>query len=160
MVQRIIISADDFGLSRGVTDSILETFDKGALTSVSLLANGESVEHALIEYRERQQRLRLAVHLNLTEGPALSPASRIPHLVDERGMFKYSPVTFLLVYLLSFPARRRRLREEVICELGAQWERVRSDIHVEAADGHQHVHMIPFIFDIVATLPETRADIR
>lgn len=151
-----IVSADDFGLTEHMTDSILETFDGGAVTSTSILANGEATEYALAEYTKRKSNLRLAVHLNLTEGPACSPASQIPHLVDARGRFKHSSTSLLLAYLFGSCSRRTALREQVGRELIAQWQRIRSETPVDAANGHQHVHMIPFVFDIVSALPGIR----
>jgi predicted glycoside hydrolase/deacetylase ChbG (UPF0249 family) len=36
----LIVNADDFGLSEGVTDGIIQTMQRGIVTSTSLLANG------------------------------------------------------------------------------------------------------------------------
>src|SRR3989344_3721426 len=72
MIRSVTVCADDFGLSRGITDSILQTVDEGPVTQVSVIPNGEAVEYALAEYRRRSDRLALAVHVNLTEGKPLS----------------------------------------------------------------------------------------
>lgn len=152
MAPRIIVSADDLGLTRGVTDSILEAFDRGALTSASILPNGNAVEYALGECAKRG-RLRLAAHLNLTEGEPLSDPKDIPLLLDARGKFKYSPISLYLHYLVRKPSGKARFREEVRRELRAQWDRVRAGAPVASVDGHQHVHMIPCIFDAICELP-------
>ena len=156
MNHSFIVSADDLGLTKHVTDSILETFDQGAVTSVSILANGEATEYALQEYQKRHGGLTLAVHLNLTEGKALSDPREIPHLVDAYGTFKNSSTSLLLAYLFSLSLRRKELRKQVNRELSAQWQRIRDNVSVDAANGHQHVHMIPFVFDIVSALPGIR----
>lgn len=156
MNHSFIVSADDLGLTERVTDSILETFDQGAVTSVSILANGEATAYALQEYQKRHGGLTLAVHLNLTEGKALSDPKEIPHLVDAHGMFKNSSTSLLLDYLFSLSSRRAELREQVNRELFAQWQWIRAEVPADAANGHQHVHMIPFVFDIVSELPGVR----
>lgn len=156
MNHSFIVSADDLGLTKHVTDSILETFDQGVVTSVSILANGEATSYALRECQKRGDGLTLAVHLNLTEGKALSDPRVIPHLVDAHGMFKNSSTSLLLAYLFSLSSRRAELREQVNSELSAQWQRIRTEVPVDAANGHQHVHMIPFVFDIVSALPGIR----
>lgn len=152
-MRQLLISADDFGLCRGVTDSILETFDNGALTSTSILANGEAVEYALGEYGKRKEKLRLAVHLNLTEGPPLSDPGGIPLLVDAGGRFRHSPASLMFSYLFAGSARKAQWRNQVRSELTAQWRYIQARASTASADGHQHVHMIPFVFDIVAALP-------
>lgn len=153
MAHRYIIDADDFGLSRGITDSILETFDLGALTSTSILPNGESVEYALQEYAKRAEKLRLAVHLNLTEGLPLSVPSDIPLLVDTKGGFRHSSTSLMFSYMFASGTRKAQFRNQVRSELTAQWQYIRTHASVTAADGHQHVHMIPFVFDVVTKLP-------
>lgn len=153
MTHSFIISADDFGLTKRATDSILEAFDDGVLTSVSILANGEAVEYAIEEYEKRKSKLRLSVHLNLTEGEAISDPREIPSLVDAHGTFRNSSASLLFTYMFSSRSRRAELRRQVGRELRAQWQLIQDNVRTDSADGHQHVHMIPFVFDIVSALP-------
>ncbi|MBI2025327.1 ChbG/HpnK family deacetylase [Candidatus Kaiserbacteria bacterium] len=145
----VTIVADDFGLTRGITDTILKVIDEGPVRLVSILVNGEAVEYALSEYKKRSDRLKLAVHLNLTEGKALSAPRDIPHLVDTRGMFVHSIVSLWLSYLFGTRAKRAKLRREVRTEMAAQCAVVRTALGTDAlaVNGHQHVHMIPFVFE-------------
>ncbi len=149
MKQSITIAADDFGLTRGITDTILETVDEGPVRLVSVIANGEAVAYALDEYQKRADRLSLAVHLNLTEGKALSDSSLVPHLVDANGMFRHSVAGLWLAYMTASPAKRASFRAEVRTEMLAQCDAIRMAAGIDsiAVNGHQHVHMIPFVFD-------------
>lgn len=145
-MRTVIVTADDYGLTRAASDAILETFDAGALTRVSILANGYAVDYALAKWQERAGRLELSLHLNLSEGKALSAPEDIPHLVHENGDFRFMPGALLLQTLL--PWKRRVLRAEIGRELAAQVARIRSHIGDDAPlfiDGHQHVHMVPFV---------------
>lgn len=149
MALRIIVSADDFGLSRHATDMILEAADAGALTNVSILANGEAFEYALEEYAKRAGKLSLTVHLNLTEGKALSRPEDVPHLTDASNAFRSSVGGLWLRYLCASPKHRQRMREEIAREIDSQIAAVRAkaeDVPL-SIDGHQHVHMLPFVFD-------------
>src|SRR3989344_8281959 len=107
------IAADDFGLTRGITDTILETVDAGSVTRVSVIPNGEAVEYAIEEYKKRSERLTLAVHLNLTEGRALSDKKDIPLLVDGAGNFKYGIAGLWVAYLTAGGKARSRIREQI-----------------------------------------------
>src|SRR3989344_2900865 len=164
MTRTLIVNADDYGLARGINDSILEAADRGTLGGVSVLGNGEDVDYALREYAKRAPRVRLAVHLALTEGKALSAPNDIPLIADERGMFRFSVVGLWMKYLFSSAARRTQLRAEVGRELAAQLARMRGGLTAhgltaDAVDGHQHVHMLPFVFDEVMQLGVKRVRI-
>ena len=81
---RILVHADDLGISHGITDSILRCADEGALNSTSVVVNCEASAYALAECGKRPG-LRLALHLNLVEGRPLSPPDALDLLTDEEG---------------------------------------------------------------------------
>jgi predicted glycoside hydrolase/deacetylase ChbG (UPF0249 family) len=151
---RILVSADDFGLSEGITTNILDAVDHGVVSSVSIIANGPGFEHAICEYRKRRG-LFLTVHLNLMEGRPLCPVDQLPDLVDERGTFRHSFQSLCLLHLRAGKAHRAKLCEQVRDELRAQLERVAACIEPQSGlrvDSHLHVHMIPFVFDALMKL--------
>jgi len=151
---RILVSADDFGLSEGITTDILDAVDHGLVTSVSVIANGTGFEHAICEYRKRRG-FYLTVHLNLMEGRALCPADQLPDLVDEKGCFRHSFQSLYLLHLRSGNPQRAALCRQIRAEFGAQLDRVASCIGSRSglrADSHLHVHMIPFVFDVLMEL--------
>ncbi|HEV7449285.1 MAG TPA: ChbG/HpnK family deacetylase [Candidatus Paceibacterota bacterium] len=153
MTPRLTITADDFGLTRGVTDTILKAADHGALNHVSLLANGLAFDYAVARLLERPE-LGLSVHLNLTEGPALTPAHKAPHLLDSRGRFRFGPARLFAYSILAGKKTRQALAQEISAELARQVERVRAAVPGRplCVDGHQHVHMTPLVRDIVCKL--------
>ncbi len=153
----ILVTADDLGLTQGVTDSILETADAGVVRAVSILANGEATEYALGEYLKRKDHLQLFVHLNLTDGRPVSALSAVPLLLNAKGMFRYSVGGLLIRYVFLSSSRRAELREQIRRELSAQYALVRDGIEgvgkINGVNGHQHVHMVPFVFDVIVALP-------
>lgn len=150
--RNLIVSADDLGLSKENTDTIFEAVDNGALTSVSILANGPAFLYAIDEYRLRKESLALRVHLNLTEGKPLG--HNVSLLVTSDGNFK-SLAHLAGTYYLSSRAVRTQIREQVSQELALQMRRV-LDTRVAgeslSVDGHQHVHMLPFVFEEIVSL--------
>lgn len=151
---QIIITADDFGLTRGITDTILETVDKGPVTNVSVMPNGDAFDYAIQEYLKRKEKLSLSVHLNLTEGKPLSKPDEVPLLVGRDGMFKHSVGGLLFSYFMSFS--KKKYRQQIRTELNSQIRRVSDAIqengNVVSVNGHQHVHMLPFVFDELIAL--------
>lgn len=152
----LIVSADDFGASRGVTDTILEAVDHGAVNSVSVLPNGVAFDYAIEAYRRRPG-LRLSAHLNFVEGAPLSPAESVPDLVGDDGRFAHSFVSLWLRAVRAGAESRAALRGQLLLEASAQLERVRSalapgqELHV---DSHVHLHLIPFVLDALLELHE------
>ena len=64
---RVIVTADDYGLSRGVDDGILRSFHEGVVRSTTVLVNFPDAVESVA--RLPQAGLELGIHLNLTAGP-------------------------------------------------------------------------------------------
>src|SRR5436190_22470331 len=85
-MKRLIVNADDFGLTEKVNQAIIEGHLKGIITSTSLLANGVAFESA-VRLAQLHPKLGVGVHLNLTDGSPVSAPARIPSLVTDKGVF-------------------------------------------------------------------------
>ena len=137
MQKRLIINADDFGLSHGITDGILLTHRKGLLTSTSLMVNQPATEYAIGRAKEVSD-LGIGIHLNLTEGKPVLPKEQVRTLVNAAGEF-------------IGPAEmgRRLLRwdaspGEIEAEFRAQIQQMKSlDLEPTHADSHHRIHMYP-----------------
>ncbi len=147
MQRRLIVNADDLGLTKGVNDGIFDAHDHGILTSASLFAAGPATADAVTRIRQRPS-LGVGCHLTLVDGqPTLSP-DRVPTLVADDGRFRRSWKPFIAACLAG-----RVSLSEVERELGAQIEKVRGEgVVLTHLDGHKHVHAFPPIFQIVARL--------
>ena len=138
---RLIINADDFAFSEGVTRGIVEAHAAGSVTSTSIMANGIDWEHA-VRLARATRTLGVGVHLNLVQG---RPLLRVPSLTDARtGEFQS----------LGALARRAFVGRvdagELEAETLAQIERVRgAGIKVTHLDSHRHAHALPGIFPVV-----------
>src|SRR5437588_11017499 len=83
-MKRLIVNADDFGLTESVNRGIVAAHRDGILTSTSLLANGLAFDQAIASSR-RLPHLSVGVHLNISGGTPVLPAGRIPRLLNHRG---------------------------------------------------------------------------
>jgi chitin disaccharide deacetylase len=134
---RVIVTADDFGLSPKVDAGILEAFERGVVRSTALLVNFPDVKDSIARLREAPE-LEVGVHLNLTAGPPVLPSERVPSLVKADGNFHEFSAFFARVVL------RWINWDEVYREWAAQIERgVGLGCQFSFLTSHQHVHMLP-----------------
>ena len=81
----LIVNADDYGLTAGVSRGIIDAHRGGIVTSTTLLVN-RPVDPALIEALQSSG-LGVGLHMNLTLGPPVAPAKRVASLLDGEGAF-------------------------------------------------------------------------
>jgi len=147
MIRSAIVNGDDFGLSPGINNGIIESYGEGILTSASLMATGEAFEEAVALAR-RNPGLSLGVHLTLVEGTPVLLPEKIPSLVTSEGRF-FGSLGMFLTRWLSGRIRPR----EVQRELEAQVEKAMvGGIKVDKLDSHMHLHLLPGLFQIVLDL--------
>lgn len=128
---RLIVTADDAGLDRGMTSGAIEAHRNGIVTACSIVANGREFDDAVARLREVPS-LEVGVHLTLVEERALTTGMTMPK--------KWT--RFLLT-----PKR------DVEPELRAQIEKVRAaGLRITHLNGHQHLHVLPGIRRVVEKL--------
>jgi len=148
-MKQLIVNADDFGLTRQVSEAIVDIHRHGIVTSTTLMANGAAFDAATALSRQ-MPRLGVGVHLNLSEGMPVSPAPRIPSLLNTHGRLHLTPGR-----LWKAIAMRRVSLAEVETELRAQIAKIRrAGIRPTHLDGHKHVHVVPGVSDIVVRLAQ------
>src|SRR5512134_2504252 len=87
MTRQLIVNADDFGRTRGVSAGILRAHQEGIVTSTTAMMNMSGVAADLHLAQTEAPRLGLGVHLNFTAGRPLLPPEWCASLVDEHGHF-------------------------------------------------------------------------
>src|ERR1700726_3854812 len=93
--RRLVVNADDLGLTVGVNDGIFDAHQHGILTSASLFANAPATVDA-IRRAHSHPALGLGAHLTLVDGTPSLPARLIPSLVTEDGQFRRSWKPFIV----------------------------------------------------------------
>jgi chitin disaccharide deacetylase len=144
-VVRLIVNADDFGLTRGVNRAIAELHDAGLLTSSTLMARAGATDEA-IGLAQARPRLGVGCHVVLADGQPVLPASQIASLLVKRtGHFPHSIARFLRRVLA-----RRVSASEIEAEVRAQILFLqRKGIRLTHIDTHKHTHMFPTVLRAV-----------
>lgn len=87
MPKRLIVNADDLGLSPGVNRGVIEAHTRGIVTSTTVMINLPDAPAGLEGVKAQAAGLGVGLHLNLTYGRPVSPPNRVRSLVDEDGHF-------------------------------------------------------------------------
>ena len=133
----LIVNADDFGMSRGITDGIILAHRYGFVTSASLMANMPAAEYA-VSRLAAAPRLGVGVHLNITAGWPVLPARLVPTLVDTSGRF-HAPWA-MSRRLWQWTAAGNEIEAEFRAQI--RWMKDRGVVPTHA-DSHQHMHIYP-----------------
>ena len=150
---KLIVNADDFGYTPGVTRGILRAHREGIVSAATLMPSAPDTVNAAREARADRS-LDVGVHLVLTSGTALSAPERIPSLVDQSGRFPR---------LTDLLRSGRPTAEDALVEFRAQFARARELIGREPThlDTHHWVHDLPALEDaLLALAKETGAAAR
>jgi predicted glycoside hydrolase/deacetylase ChbG (UPF0249 family) len=174
LVRQVALHADDLGMNPAVTDGILQGFERGLLTSTSLLSNAPDAARALdgwrqLESRRHQgtlasmarrhrlqdppQRFDLGIHVNLTQGRPLIGSRYPASLLDAGGRF---PGIFGLFRRLrghhvpiGGQSLATAIEEELASQVQFMLDRGHQPTHL---NGHQYIEMLPVVGPVVESL--------
>jgi hopanoid biosynthesis associated protein HpnK len=142
--RRLIVNADDFGLSPSVNAAVIRAHREGILTTASLMVNEPGFDEA-VKLAKENPRLGVGLHLTLLMGHSALPPEKIPGLVNARGEFSNSPVGVGMGYFF-----KSRLREQLRAEIHAQFAKFRATgLVLDHVNGHLHLHLHPAVFKIL-----------
>ncbi|MBV1796300.1 hopanoid biosynthesis-associated protein HpnK [Siccirubricoccus sp. G192] len=137
---RVILTADDFGLSPQVNEAVERAHRDGVLTAASLMVGERAVPEAVAIAR-RNPCLAIGLHLTLTDGTPTLPPGHIPALVQRNGRFR-DDMAGLGLTLATSAAARAELRAEIAAQFRAFRATGLACDHVNA---HRHFHLHPVI---------------
>lgn len=137
-MRRLIINADDFGLTSGVNRAIAEASRSGAVTSATIMANAPSFPEAA-DLAKSLPGLKTGCHVVLVDGEPV--ADEVPSLTGHGGRFRNSLRDFALA-----AARKRLSPQEIQRETEAQIRKIQSQgIVLTHVDSHKHTHLFPHV---------------
>jgi hopanoid biosynthesis associated protein HpnK len=149
-IRRLIINADDFGLSHSVNEAVIRAHREGILTSASLMVNEPGFDEA-VKLAKENPKLGVGLHVSLLHGHSTLPPEKIPGLINERREFSNNPVGAGMKYFFD-----DGLREPLQAEIRAQFEKFRSTgLPLDHVNGHLHLHLHPVIFKILMEHADT-----
>jgi predicted glycoside hydrolase/deacetylase ChbG (UPF0249 family) len=144
LVKRLIVNADDFGLTAGVNRAVVELHQAGVLTSTTLMANAAASDEA-IQLALANPSLGVGCHVVLVDGePVLSPTA-ISNLARGSGStFRITLSRFVrdLYSPASTASSRSALAAEIEAEATAQIRLLQGrGLELTHVDSHKHTHM-------------------
>ena len=140
-MRRLIINADDFGLTAGVNRAVVELHEERVLTSATLMARAAATDEA-IELALRFPLLGVGCHVVLVDGEPVLPAAEIPSLTDRQtGWFHPKPGSFLR-QLIFGRIRAAEIEAEAAAQIALLQGRGLTLTHI---DTHKHLHMFPAV---------------
>jgi len=142
-VRRLIINADDFGLTSGVNRAITEASSRGVVTSATLMANARAFPEAAA-LANVSAGLKTGCHVVLIDGePVARDLSSLtqPSVTNGSPRFRSSLKDFARAAV-----RRQIAAEEIQREAEAQIRKIQgSGIGLTHVDSHKHTHMFPSV---------------
>lgn len=115
MTKKLIVNADDLGMSEGINRGILEAHLAGIVTSTTALMTMPAARAGIELVQRQAPGLGLGLHLNLTYGRPLLSARQVPSLVRSSGRFVSLP--------RGLGLRHHWRHRDIEAELNAQFER-------------------------------------
>ena len=136
-MRRLIVNADDLGLTAGVNRGIVEAHTAGIVTSATLMAKSQAFDDA-IQLARANPKLCVGCHLVLVDGSPLLAADKVRSLLDH-GHFRQNIRGFALRAVTG-----RLDADEIEAEATTQIRKLQSaGISVSHIDTHKHTHMFP-----------------
>ena len=124
---KLILNADDFGLTETVNHGIVECFKAGVVKSTTIMMNQPGTQHAIELYHQGLVP-EVGLHFTVTAGKPLTPPEQVPSLVDEHGHF------FCNVTLFD---KSDVNEDEVMLELNAQYQAaINAGLKINHIDSH------------------------
>ena len=140
----LVVNADDFGITPGASDAIVACHLAGSVTSTTLMSSMDAAPYA-VELAQRHPSLGVGLHFNLTLGRPLGGEGDVTSLVGPDGEFLSRGELIRGCLFGKVDAR------QVANELELQYLRMRElGLMPTHVDSHQHVHVTPLVFDVVA----------
>lgn len=132
---RLIINADDFGFSKGVTLGILESIKNGVVTSTSMMTNTTGFEHAIKKMKESPG-LDVGIHFVLTTKKPVS--ENVSSLINANGAFEH-----------NYDRLNAMNEDEIRKEFRAQFNKfLNTGFTPSHIDFHHEIHTVDKIFNI------------
>lgn len=134
----IILHADDFGFDVDTCKATIECFEKGMLTSASIMVNGESSAMAL-DYAKKHPEFSFGVHLTFVDNfRPISDPKDIPSLVNNENLFFDS--NYVRKESLLLQMNSKQIVREILSQMKVLLD---AGIKISHLDSHGHLHKFP-----------------
>lgn len=144
---KLVVNADDYGMTKSISKGILRAHRGGIVTSVSIVTNTPSFAETIEWVRDLE--IDKGIHLTLNSGMPLSvPVPDLP-IINRDGRFYLSPLQTPVFYFKS----RFNWRQWVLDEFRRQIDKLyAAGVNVTHLDSHFHVHAFPTIAKVISNI--------
>jgi len=147
MDKNLIVNADDLGLRKEINVGISKAFLNGIVTSTSIMPTTEYFDDA-VNFLKDHPDLDVGIHLTLTQTKSILGRDKIFTLLTKSDKFFNSWLPLCKNIFL-----RKINLDEIEMEFEAQINKVlKAGLKPSHLNSHQHIHLIPSIFNIVKKL--------
>jgi len=143
-MRRLIVNADDFGMTPGINRAIAEAHRAGIVTSATIMAN-EGAANEAIMIAGQSPSLATGCHIVLVDGSTVSQPDAVQSLLGShrKGDARFRPG---IAHLAIAAVSRKLHNAEVHGEASAQLQRLQSrGLSLSHVDCHMHSHILPVI---------------
>jgi len=145
-VRRLIVNADDFGMTRGINRAIAEASANGIVTSTTLMATARAFDDAITSTTTLDARVSIGCHLILLDGNPVLPPASVPSLLQPKAADGDAEFRVKLHDFARAAMTNKLKPAEIEAEASAQMQRLQaSGIKLSHFDCHKHAHMFPTV---------------
>ncbi len=145
-MRRLIINADDFGMTRGINRAVVEASAKGIVTSTTMMATARAFDDALTQAESLDARVSIGCHVILLDGSPVSPPDMVPSLLQSKASGEHNEFRVKLNDFARSAILNKLNPVEIEVEASAQMQRLQdSGIKLSHFDCHKHAHMFPSV---------------
>ena len=159
-VRRLIVNADDLGMTAGINRAIVEGCERGIITSATLMANSRAFDDAVSRAKDlkvRKPSFGVGCHVVLLDGEPILPPRRVTTLLEPAANGQSTQLRTSLSDFARAALSGSLKPDEIEAEAGAQIRRIQSaGLVLSHFDCHKHAHMFPAVLRPLLRAAKTR----
>ncbi len=146
-MKRVIVCADDFGLTVEVNKAVEAACRDGVLTCASLMVGEQAVADA-VAVAKRLPALGVGLHIVLVDGTPVLPPAQIPDLVNSQGRFPTDQLSAGFRFFF-----KPGVRAQLAAEITAQFEAFKATgLTLDHVNAHKHMHLHPTVAKLIIAI--------
>lgn len=136
--RKLIVTADDFGLDTDTLRTTINLFEKGAISSATIMTGMPETDAAISYAKDNQDKFSFGLHFNIVDGHAPIIKNNSRTLIDNSG--KFHPSNQQRLRALTFRLSHKEIAAELEAQLTCLIDR---GLKVSHVDSHGHLHKFP-----------------
>ena len=151
----LFINADDYGLSKGINNGVIDCIKHGIVNGISIVPNGYAFKDGLKKIPSKKIK-KISIHLNLVELQPISPIEKIRKIINQNNELNLNPFKLLFINFFYTKNKKKLISNQIEIEIENQIKKVLNKInkkkYIIGIDSHYHIHVLPIVFKIIIKL--------